>query len=177
MLTKHAKPAAADGGSRQHIGSGQNHAAETKATPDTTQAVLPIDQRIVGDSAVSVSAQGTSVPPWPRDVATRGDALTLLRSLLDDCAAAAFFDPQHRGVLNRLKYGNEGARQRARCALAAMSDGYIDACCRDLARVLRPSGYSFVWADTFRLCQGDHLRIADVLPCVDLIAWDNLRPG
>ena len=27
--------------------------------------------------------------PWPRDVATRGDALTLLRSLLDDCAAAA----------------------------------------------------------------------------------------
>ena len=115
--------------------------------------------------------------PWPRDVATRGDALTLLRSLLDDCAAAAFFDPQHRGVLNRLKYGNEGARQRARCALPAMSDGYIDACCRDIARVLRPSGYSFVWADTFRLCQGDHLRIADVLPCVDLIAWDNLRPG
>ena len=91
-----AKPAASDGGSRQCIGSGQNHAAETKATPDTTQAVLPIDQRIVGDSAVSVSAQGTSVPPWPRDVATRGDALTLLRSLPDDCAAAAFFDPQHR---------------------------------------------------------------------------------
>ena len=155
----------------------QNHAAETKATPDTTQAVLPIDQRIVGDSAVSVSAQGTSVPPWPRDVATRGDALTLLRSLPDDCAAAAFFDPQHRGVLDRLKYGNEGARQRARCALPAMSDGYIDACCRDIARVLRPSGYLMLWADTFRLCTGAHLRIADILPCVDLISWDCGRIG
>src|SRR3954471_570960 len=96
-------------------------------------------------SAVSASALGTSVPPWPRDVATCGDALTLLQSLPDDCAAAAFFDPQHRSVLNRLKYGNEGARQRARCALAAMSDGYIDACCRDLARVLRPSGYLMYW--------------------------------
>ena len=127
--------------------------------------------------AVSVSAQGTSVPPWPRDVATRGDALTLLRSLPDDCAAAAFFDPQHRGVLDRLRYGNEGARQRARCALPAMSDGYIDACCRDIARVLRPSGYLMYWADTYRVCTGAHLHIADVLPCVDMISWDCGRIG
>ena len=48
-MSNMAKPAAGDGGSRQCIGSGQNHAAETKATPDTTQAVLPIDQIIVGD--------------------------------------------------------------------------------------------------------------------------------
>ncbi len=34
-----------------------------------------------------------------------------------------------------------------------------------------------LWSDTFHLCEGDHLRIADVLKCVDLIAWDNLRPG
>jgi site-specific DNA-methyltransferase (adenine-specific) len=31
--------------------------------------------------------------------------------------------------------------------------------------------------DTFHLCGGDHLGIAGVLKCVDLIAWDNLRPG
>jgi hypothetical protein len=48
-MVKRAKPAAADGGSRQCIGSGQNHAAETKTSSDTTQAVLPIDQIIVGD--------------------------------------------------------------------------------------------------------------------------------
>ena len=51
-MSNMAKPAAGDGGSRQCIGSGQNHAAETKATPDTTQAVLPIDQIIVGDRTV-----------------------------------------------------------------------------------------------------------------------------
>src|SRR5262245_4734595 len=48
-MVKRAKPAAGGGGSRQCIGSEQNDAAETKATPDTTQAVLPIDQIIVGD--------------------------------------------------------------------------------------------------------------------------------
>jgi hypothetical protein len=53
-MIKRAKPAAGDGGSRQCIGSGQNHAAETKATPETTQAVLPIDQIIVGDRTVGL---------------------------------------------------------------------------------------------------------------------------
>ena len=53
-MVKRTKPAAGDGGSRQCIGSGQNHAAETKATPDTTQAVLPIDQIIVGDCTVGL---------------------------------------------------------------------------------------------------------------------------
>ena len=53
-MVKRTKPAAGDGGSRQRIGSGQNHAAETKATPDTTQAVLPIDQIIVGDRTVGL---------------------------------------------------------------------------------------------------------------------------
>ena len=121
--------------------------------------------------------QGVLALPWPCDVALREDALTLLRSLPDGCALPAFFDPQHSGVLDRLQYGNEGARQKHRCALPA--DG------RRLYRSVLPGDRAgaaakrlrVVWADTFRLCQGDHLRIADVLPCVDLIAWDNLRPG
>ena len=102
-----------------------------------------------------------------------GDAFALLQSQVTCSAAVAFFDPQHRGVLNKLAYGNEGARQKQRARLTAMTDDYIDACCREIARVLRPSGYLFLWVDTFRLCQGDHLRIRDMLPCVDLIAWDN----
>jgi hypothetical protein len=32
--------------------------------------------------------------PWPCDVALREDALTLLHSLPDGCAAVVFFDPQ-----------------------------------------------------------------------------------
>jgi site-specific DNA-methyltransferase (adenine-specific) len=75
------------------------------------------------------------------DVAQQGDALELLRSLQDSRAAVVIFDPQHRDVLDKLGYGNEGERQRARCALPAMTSAYIDTCCRETARVLRPSGY------------------------------------
>ena len=106
-----------------------------------------------------------------------GDARALLRSLPDGIGAAAFFDPQHRSTLQRLQYGNEGARQKLRCALPAMSDSYIEQCCRDIARVLRPRGYLFLWTDAFRLCRGDHRQVTKVLPCVDLIAWDNGRFG
>ena len=43
--------------------------------------------------------------------------------------------------------------------------------------MLKPSGYLLRWIDTYHLCEADHLRVADVCRCVDLIAWDNLRPG
>jgi site-specific DNA-methyltransferase (adenine-specific) len=112
-----------------------------------------------------------------RNVVQRGDALDLLTSLPDACAALAFFDPQHRGVLDKLKFGNEGARQKGRAALPAMPDDYIDACCREIARVLRPSGYCMRWFDTYGLCEAHHLRVADCLKGVDIIAWDNLRMG
>jgi len=115
--------------------------------------------------------------PFARNIAQQGDALDLLTSLPDACAAVAFFDPQHRGVLDKLKFGNEGARQRERCALPAMGEDYIDACCREIARVLRPSGYCFRWVDTFGLCEAHHQRVADCLKPVDHIAWDSSRPG
>jgi site-specific DNA-methyltransferase (adenine-specific) len=111
------------------------------------------------------------------NVVQRGDALALLRSLPDGCAPLVFFDAQYRGVMDKLQYGNEGARQKGRFALPAMTGDYIDQCCREAARVLAPSAYLLRWSDTFHLCEGDHLRIADVLKCVDLIAWDNLRLG
>jgi site-specific DNA-methyltransferase (adenine-specific) len=115
--------------------------------------------------------------PWPCDVALREDALTLLRSSPDGCAAVVFFDPQYRGALDHLKLGNEGARQQGRYKLPAMSSDYIDACGREISRILRPSGYLALWADTFNVCQAHHLRIADAIQVVDLIAWDNLRLG
>jgi site-specific DNA-methyltransferase (adenine-specific) len=114
---------------------------------------------------------------FARNVAQRGDALELLQALSAACAALAFFDPQHRGVLDKLAFGNEGARQRERCRLPAMSETYIDACCREIARVLVPSGYCMRWVDTFGLCEAHHLRVADSLKVVDLIAWDSLRMG
>jgi hypothetical protein len=58
-----------------------------------------------------------------------------------------------------------------------MTSDYLDACCREAARVLRPSGYLLQWADTFRLCEAYHKEIVDVVKCADLIAWDNERIG
>jgi site-specific DNA-methyltransferase (adenine-specific) len=115
--------------------------------------------------------------PTLLNIARQGDALVLLRSLSDGCAALAFFDPQHRTVLDKLKFGNEGCRQRGRANLPAMSESYIDEVFRELARVLAPSGYCMHWTDTYRLCEGHHLRVADICKPVDLIAWDSLRPG
>ena len=61
--------------------------------------------------------------------------------------------------------------------LPAMTNLFIDTCCREAARVLTPSGYLMRWIDTFGLCEAHHLRIADIIKCVDLIAWDNCRIG
>jgi hypothetical protein len=41
-------------------------------------------------------------------------ALALLRSPPDRCTPPVLFDPQYRGMLDRLAYGNEGARQKER---------------------------------------------------------------
>jgi site-specific DNA-methyltransferase (adenine-specific) len=112
-----------------------------------------------------------------RNHAQSGDALALLQSLPDCCTPLIFFDPQHRDVLDKLQYGNEGARQKGRAKLPAMTVSYIDACCRESVRLLTPSGYLMRWVDTFALCKAQHLRIANICKCVDLIAWDSLRIG
>jgi site-specific DNA-methyltransferase (adenine-specific) len=113
--------------------------------------------------------------PIVLNIAQRKDALELLRSLPGACTPLVFFDPQHRSALDHLKFGNEGARQRGRSEL--MTDKYIEVCCHEIARALGPSGYLMLWVDTYRLCEAHHLRIANALKPVDLIAWDSLRIG
>jgi site-specific DNA-methyltransferase (adenine-specific) len=112
-----------------------------------------------------------------RNSAQRGDALVLLRYLPDRCTPLVFFDPQHRDVLDRLAYGNEGARQGERVRLPQMTGEYIDTCCREIARVLKPSGYLMMWLDASQLCQGRYLPLADTLPVVDLVAWNGEHFG
>ena len=48
------------------------------------------------------------------NVRQRMDGLVMLGCLACECAACAFFDPQYRGLLDRMGYGNEGERQRGR---------------------------------------------------------------
>jgi site-specific DNA-methyltransferase (adenine-specific) len=113
------------------------------------------------------------------NVEQQGDALNLMQSLPVACTKCVIFDPQYREILDKLAYGNEGARQKGRFLLPEMTTGYIKDCVLEAARLLKPSGYFTWWTDTFNLCEGRHLDkdIKAVLPPVDLIAWDSGRPG
>ena len=115
---------------------------------------------------------------WPVNVANKGDGLQLLKETPSDFTPLVFFDPQYRQVLNKLKYGNESARQSARAALPAMTDDVICSFGREIVRVLRPSGYCALWIDKFILC---NLYAATYFPgdmqIVDLITWNKMRIG
>lgn len=106
------------------------------------------------------------------------DGLDLLAYTQSNSIATAFFDPQYRGVLDKLKYGNEGARQKERVDLPQMDENTIKVFIQEYARVLRPSGHMFLWVDKFHLCQGvlPWLDNTD-LNLVDMIVWDKGKIG
>ena len=103
----------------------------------------------------------------------------MLRRVEQGSVGAAVFDPQYRGVLNRLKYGNEGrTRGAARAALLPMTDKLIASFIREISRVLRSSGHLFLWVDKFHLCEGVEEWFDDqLMQRVDLVVWDKGRLG
>lgn len=107
------------------------------------------------------------------------DGLTLLYSMCDASVTTAFFDPQYRGVLDKLNYGNEGrSRQAVRCHLQQMNDDTIKSFIKELDRVLVPSGHLFLWVDKYHLCQGVSPWLTNTsLNLVDMITWDKQRLG
>lgn len=115
---------------------------------------------------------------WARDAPNVGDGLELLADLAEAEVPLVVFDPQYRGVLDRLAYGNEGERQRGRAALPQMAESTIRAFVVEIARVLRPAGHLLLWVDKFHLCEGVAPWTADTpLRIVDLIVWDKGRIG
>ena len=122
----------------------------------------------------------TELPPSiPRDTRVAMDGLDFLAQLPDACIAAAFFDPQYRGVLDKLGYGNEGVlRGQKRSALPQMTSDTIAEFIRAIHRVLGPSGHLFLWIDKFHLCSGiDDWIENTTLEIVDLITWNKARIG
>lgn len=107
------------------------------------------------------------------------DGLKLLSLLPKDTLPVAFLDPQYRGVLDRMNYGNEGkSRGRRRCLLQQMPEEKITQFVQGIHRVLIPSGHLFLWIDKFHLCQGFKHWLNDTkLDIVDLIVWDKVRLG
>lgn len=110
----------------------------------------------------------------------RINGVDLLAALPDACAKLSIFDPQYRGVLDKQKFGNEGARQKGRATLPQMSDDDIRFFVEELERVLKPSGHLMLWADKFAVFEGKHLswtRRAPALKRVDMIHWNKIVPG
>lgn len=104
--------------------------------------------------------------------------LELLSKLEDQSIHLAFFDPQYRGVLDKMQYGNEGERQKGRAILHQMSEEAILCFIQGIHRVLKSSAYLFLWIDKFHLCEGvSHWLEDTTFQSVDLITWDKQKMG
>ena len=121
----------------------------------------------------------SDVPCLLPDTRNQTDGLVLLRAVQPQSAAAAFFDPQYRGVLDKLSYGNEGVqRGQGRARLPQMTEADIRAFVLELDRVLQKSGHLFLWVDKFHLCEGiPPWLYGTEFETVDMIVWDKQRIG
>src|SRR5215203_1188474 len=72
------------------------------------------------------------------------DGLYLLKSLEDNSINTVFFDPQYRGVLDKMNYGNEGERQIQRSKLIQMNERKITSFIKEINRTLKSSSHLFL---------------------------------
>lgn len=118
------------------------------------------------------------VPNHPLDTMNKADGLDLLRGTPDAYTKLVIFDPQYRQVMDHMKFGNEGERQKGRALLPQQSNFDICRFGAEIVRVLKPGGYVMLWCDKFILCE----RIApefflNQLKLVDLVTWNKGKMG
>lgn len=117
---------------------------------------------------------------WNYNARQRGDGWRMLATLPKKSTPLVIFDPQYRGVLDHLQYGNEGARQIGRAKLPQMSDEHITGFITEIDRILKPSGHLMLWLDKFTVVEArwrEWLAHSTHLIPVDLITWDKGRIG
>lgn len=108
------------------------------------------------------------------------NGLNLLKIIEEESLKVIFFDPQYRGILDKMSYGNEGInRGKERSNLPQMTDEIIENFIIEIDRVLQPNGYLFLWVDKFHLVEGIHKWFTKTqkLQTVDMITWDKKRIG
>jgi site-specific DNA-methyltransferase (adenine-specific) len=108
------------------------------------------------------------------------DGLLLLSYLGNESVSAAFFDPQYRGVMDKMDYGNEGSRQIERAKLPQMGFEDIQVFLENIEKVLKPSGYLFMWVDKFHLCEGTQVNwfeTCNKMNLVTMIVWSTEKFG
>ena len=117
---------------------------------------------------------------WPLPLNRRNqyNGLALLAELEPDCVPLCFFDPQYRGILDKMRYGNEGeSRGRRRSELIQMSEEEISEFIQGIAKTLIPSGHLLLWVDKYHLCTGVNGWLPNCLSIVDLITWNKDKIG
>lgn len=110
----------------------------------------------------------------------KADGRQLLARLPAASGKVAFFDPQYRGILDKMAYGNEGKRRgRERSSLPQMTEELIASFITGIERYLAASGYLFLWVDKFHIMEGVRPWISSLstLEIVDMITWDKARIG
>ena len=116
----------------------------------------------------------------PTNSRIKMEGLKFLKQLPDACAATAFFDPQFRGVYDKMKYGNEDtSRNAVRCETPADDGRYHHRVRARNYRVcsLLPVTFSSGW--TSFTCAATSRNGADgtKLSVVDMLTWDKGRIG
>jgi site-specific DNA-methyltransferase (adenine-specific) len=138
----------------------------------------PVRPSVFGRSRDALQPPVALPPGLTLDGPNAMDGLELLGLLPAASFLLAIFDPQYRGVLDRQRYGNEGARQQERATLPQMTEEQILSFIGAVDRILMPSGHLLLWVDKFHLCMGIQPWLAGTsLATVDLIAWNKLRMG
>jgi site-specific DNA-methyltransferase (adenine-specific) len=114
----------------------------------------------------------------PYNTTLKMDGLKLLSYIKNESIPVCFFDPQYRGIMDKMNYGNEGARQKFRAKMEQMSEEIIIEFIQRIDSVLIPSGHMFLWVDKFHLCEGFHDWLENTkLHIVDLLTWDKQKMG
>jgi site-specific DNA-methyltransferase (adenine-specific) len=81
------------------------------------------------------------VPNHPLDAINKADGLDLLRGTPDEYTKLVIFDPQYRHLMDRMKFGNEGERQKERAKLPQQSNLEIRQFGAEIVRVLERACY------------------------------------
>lgn len=107
------------------------------------------------------------------------DGIYFTRNIRDEVVSVAFFDPQYRGVLDKMKYGQ--CRMKDRRELKQMGEEEITLFVQEINRVLKKSGYLFLWVDKFHLTNDvenfrEWMKGTD-FTVVDMITWDKNKLG
>jgi site-specific DNA-methyltransferase (adenine-specific) len=105
-----------------------------------------------------------------------GDGLDLLCGTETNFAAAVFFDPQYRALLDKMAYGNQlkqvGRHNQVQMSAATIADFAIE-----IARIVRPSGHVFQWVDKLGIINYAAAPTFALDWVVDAITWDKVRIG